>query len=240
MQETFEARSEPIAELASTAGTSRCGNLAQLEKKLFSTELELGLQSRRLRDAHRELQQHQAQVDRLVSQLKAQELELASTKAQSGERGESLGRVVDHIPEHGDSDESHHPSAVIEAPDSAWVVDASEPLSCVRCELRSQLAKLSDMHLHAMELRVTMSERRQTETESHAVRLLDALQLERRMRLQIEAELVAEREKRRDAEAVGEAIASEAKWPFVMPDMLEVFLKLEGIVEEVSREGKEG
>ena len=210
-----------------------------LEKKQFSTELELGLQSRRLRDARNQLQKRQAEVERFASQLKDQELELALVKAQLSDVGESLARDVDHVPEQEDSDRNHH-VAIIEAPDSALVVDASTPLSCVRCELRNQSARLSELQLRAMELKVTMSERRQIETESHAVRLLDALLLERQMRLQLQAELVAERRKRRSAEEVGEAIANEAKWPFVMPDMLDAFLKLEGIVGEVSHEGKEG
>ena len=236
--EPIEAHSKPIAEPV-IVGTTLCNNCTVLEKKQFSTELELGLQSRRLRDARNQLQKHQAEVERFASQLKDQELELALVKAQLSDVGESLARDVDHVPEQEDSDRNHH-VAIIEAPDSALVVDASTPLSCVRCELRNQSARLSELQLRAMELKVTMSERRQIETESHAVRLLDALLLERQMRLQLQAELVAERRKRRSAEEVGEAIANEAKWPFVMPDMLDAFLKLEGIVGEVSHEGKEG
>lgn len=236
--EPIEAHSKPIAEPV-IVGTTLCNNCTVLEKKQFSTELELGLQSRRLRDARNQLQKRQAEVERFASQLKDQELELALVKAQLSDVGESLARDVDHVPEQEDSDRNHH-VAIIEAPDSALVVDASTPLSCVRCELRNQSARLSELQLRAMELKVTMSERRQIETESHAVRLLDALLLERQMRLQLQAELVAERRKRRSAEEVGEAIANEAKWPFVMPDMLDAFLKLEGIVGEVSHEGKEG
>jgi hypothetical protein len=210
-----------------------------LERKLFSTELELALQTRRLRDAQRELQKCQAQVDRLASQLMDQEHEPASAEGQFGEgQGETRTALVDHASEHSLSNESHS-STVIDAQEIAGNDYKSELQSCVRCELRSHSAKLSELHLHAMELRVSMFERRQTETESHAVRLFDALQSERRMRLELEAALVAERHKRRGAEAMAEATADEARWPFIMPDMLDVFLKLEGIVEEVHRESKE-
>ncbi|KAF8500119.1 hypothetical protein JB92DRAFT_2979474 [Gautieria morchelliformis] len=199
----------------------------------FRAELKLGLQSRRLRDAQHELQKRQAQVDRLTAQLREQELDPALVRAKIGDGGEVPARH-NEVHEQVDLEESS-----IGDKDIARV-DTSEPSSCIRCEIRSQSAKLSLLHLRTMEFRVRMSERRQIETESHAVRLLDALQSERRVRLQLEAELVAERQKRRGAETVGEAIANEAKWPFVMPDMLDVFLKLEGMVEEVGREGKEG
>jgi hypothetical protein len=203
-----------------------------LEMRAFCAELKLGLQSRRLRDARHEVQKLQEQVDRLTAQLREQELELASARAKLGDEGE----VPVRHDVHGQVDLEE---SSIDDKDIARV-DTSEPSSCIRCEIRSQSAKLSLLHLRTMEFRVSMSERRQFETESHAARLLDALQSERRVRLQLEAELVAEKQKRRGAETVGEAIASEAKWPFVMPDMLDIFLKLEGMAEEVRRESKEG
>lgn len=179
-------------------------------------------------------------MEKLVSQLKDQHQEQEPVSDKDG--GEistaSVGYTSEPTVVGNESHSSNSIATAIEAQaDHEEDGDAtSELLSCVRCELRSHSLKLSELHVRAMELRVTMFERRQTETESHAVRLFDALRSERRSRRKIEAELKAERDRRHAAEEMAEAIANEARWPFVTPNMLDVFLKLQGMVEEVNCE----
>lgn len=228
---------KPLATLLRTIDVP-CKRSEGHGKNLFATELELALQTRRLDDTQRELQQCQARVERLVSQLKDQQQEHEPVSDKDG--GEISAASVGHTSEPtvvGNESHSSIATAIEAQADHKEDDDAtSELLSCVRCELRSHSLKLSELHVRAMELRVSMFERRQTETESHAVRLFDALLSERRSRREIEAELETERDRRHAAEEMAEAIANEARWPFVTPNMLDVFLKIQGMVEEVNCE----
>ncbi|KAF8588385.1 hypothetical protein K439DRAFT_1613636 [Ramaria rubella] len=175
--------------------------LESLIPGLDLARLERELHARRLEDKQHELQQREARIAELEARIA--ELEVL---------------LRDRDPE----------SAIMIATKEREATEPEpEQLRCSICRMEN---KISELQLQEMELRVQAMGFRAKMSEQREGRLLNELHQERCMRLQAEAELADEAQMRRDAEIAGEVIARDARSPFVVPGLLDAFLKMQGFV----------
>lgn len=238
--------SSPVSEQDSGFDVKIAKKLAEF--KDFAAAVDAKLNERRLEDMHSRMEkteeaQLKRQLESTLRDLRDHQYALSSTKERLADMEKQTC-----CPNCGNSSESPEgkddcemdvdmPNALqgMQCDDPAEPVGSQPPsVSCPSCDVKQRSLRLSNLHVRAMELRVSLSERRISETENCTAWLVRALQNERRKRRDTEAALLVENQRRRDAEAGAEAIVHEAESPFVVPAMLDMFLRFEGIIADIA------
>ncbi|KAF8518651.1 hypothetical protein BU17DRAFT_90705 [Hysterangium stoloniferum] len=202
-----------------------------LRDQLFAAKLEIELQKKRNQELQEQLKQSQNKIARLASEpgggigdtvssgdttCDVSPIDLNDTRNEGIETVGYDGIEQENIATSGQKE--------------------PEQISCRRCTIRTQSAKLSNMLIKTAELRVSFFERKVIESQSLATNMLLALQGERRMRAHSEAQRSEELRKRLIAEDIAEAVVRESEWPFVVPSLLEAFVRFYGGLEEFGKD----